>query len=258
MNNSHTSSSTGNTGNTRILLVEHEAGLRESMTLGLGRDRYACEAVGDGMAALRQAAAKAFDLVMVDLAAPHVAGLQICRTLRQHTLNRHVPIVIIAPDNGLAAALMEIEQGADDFLMKPFGHHELAARARAAIHRSRATRSLRNTVHATAAPVLTHGDIRLDPARRHVSVGGGCVRLTEQEFHLLYLLTGHPGVVFSREGLLAQIWGADRFVTVRSVDTLVSRLRRRIEPRDSHVPKDSDVPKYVLTVRGVGYKLGEI
>jgi DNA-binding response OmpR family regulator len=244
---SHTSS------NTRILLVEHEAGLRESMTLGLGRDRHACEAVADGMAALRKAAAKAFDLVMVDLAAPHVAGLQICRTLRQHTLNRHVPIVIIAPDNFLAAALTEIEQGADDFLMKPFGQHELAARARAAIHRSWATRSLRNTVPAhAAAPVVTHGDIRLDPARRHVSVGGRCVQLTEQEFHLLYSLTGHPGVVFSREGLLARIWGADRFVTVRSVDTLVSRLRRRIEPGNR------EIPKYVLTVRGVGYKLGEI
>jgi DNA-binding response OmpR family regulator len=245
---SHTSSGT------RILLVEHEAGLRESMTVGLGRDRHACEAVADGMAALRQAAAKAFDLVLVDLGAPHVAGLQICRTLRQHTLNRHVPIVIIAPGNGLAAALTEIEQGADDFLMKPFGQHELAARAHAAIHRSRATRSLRNAVpvRATAAPVLTHGDIRLDPARRHVSVGGRCVpQMTEQEFHLLYLLTGHPGVLFSREELLARVWGADRFVTVRSVDTLVSRLRRRIEPGDG------EVPKYVLTVRGVGYKLGE-
>jgi DNA-binding response OmpR family regulator len=76
--------------------------------------------------------------------------------------------------------------------------------------------------------------------------------LTEQEFHLLYSLTGHPGVVFSREGLLARIWGADRFVTVRSVDTLVSRLRRRIEPGNR------EIPKYVLTVRGVGYKLGEI
>jgi DNA-binding response OmpR family regulator len=239
---------------TRILLVEHEARLRESMTLGLGLDRHACEAVADGVAALRQAAATAFDLVLVDLGAPHVAGLQICRTLRQHTLNRHVPIVIIAPDNGLAAALTEIEHGADDFLMKPFGQHELAARARAAIHRSRATHDLRTAVavHATAAPILAHGDIRLDPARRHVSVGDRRVELTELEFHLLYLLAGHPGVVFSREGLLTRIWGTDRFVTVRSVDTLVSRLRRRIEPGDS------DAPRYVLTVRGVGYKLGDI
>jgi len=84
------------------------------------------------------------------------------------------------------------------------------------------------------------------------------VQLTEQEFHLLYLLTGHPGVVFCRDGLLARIWGADRFVTVRSVDTLVSRLRRRIEPSESNVRQDGEMPKYVLTVRGVGYKLGEI
>lgn len=238
---------------TRILLVEHEARLRESMTVGLGLDRHACEAVADGMAALRQAAAKAFDLVLVDLAAPHVAGLHICRTLRQHTLNRHVPIVIIAPDNGLAAALTEIEHGADDFLMKPFGQNELAARARAAIHRSRTSHRNGNgtAVHTMAPPPIAHGDIRLDPARRHVTVGDRRVQLTEQEFQLLYLLTGHPGVVFNREGLLTRIWGSDRFVTVRSVDTLVSRLRRRIEP------DNTGDPKYILTVRGVGYKLGD-
>ena len=100
---------------TRVLLVEHEARLRDSMAAGLGLDRYACEAVADGMAALQQAAAKAFDLVLIDLGAPHVARLQICRTLRHYTLNRHVAIVIIAPGTALAAALTEIEHGADDF-----------------------------------------------------------------------------------------------------------------------------------------------
>ena len=223
------------------------------MAAGLGLDRYACEAVADGMAALQQAAAKAFDLVLVDLGAPHVARLQICRTLRHHLLNRHVPIVIIAPDTALAAALTEIEHGADDFLMKPFGHHELAARARAAIHRSRASRSREHSAaaHPAAAPPIAHGEIRLDPARRHVSVGDQRVQLTEQEFHLLYVLAGHPGVVFSREGLLARIWGLNHFVTVRSVDTLVSRLRRRIEPGDYRNPR------HIRTVRGVGYKLGD-
>ena len=223
------------------------------MATGLGLNGYACEAVADGMAALQQAAARAFALVLVDLGAPHVARLQICRMLRQHALNRHVPIVIIAPDDGLGAALAEIEHGADDFLMKPFGHQELAARARAAIHRSRASRSSGNGTsdRTLAAQPIAHGDIRLDPARRHVSVGDRRVQLTEQEFHLLYLLAGHPGVVFSREGLLARIWGQERFVTVRSADTLVSRLRRRIEPGAG------DNPRYVLTVRGVGYKLGD-
>jgi DNA-binding response OmpR family regulator len=237
----------------RVLLVEHEARLRDAVATGLGLDRYACEVVGDGLAALQRAAARAFDLVLVDLGAPDVERLQICRTLRHHTLNRHVPIVVIAPDTALAAALTEIEHGADDFLMKPFGRHELAARARAAIHRSRAaqTNGQHGGAQAAAAPPVAHGDIRLDPARRHASVGDQRVQLTEQEFHLLYVLAGHPGVVFSREGLLARIWGRNHFVTVRSVDTLVSRLRRRIEPGAHRTPR------YLITVRGVGYKLGD-
>jgi len=234
---------------TRVLLVEHDARLRESMTTGLGNDRCTCDAVPDGLTALRRAAVTAFDLALVDLGAPDVARLQICRTLRQHTLNRHVPIVIIAPDDGLSEALTEIEHGADDFLMKPFGGHELAARVRAAIHRSKTTRSNGTIDGRRAAPPVAYGDIRLDPARRQVRVGARQMHLTEQEFHLLYVLAGEPGIVFSREGLLARIWGRDRFVTVRSVDTLVSRLRRRIENGGGR--------QYIRTVRGVGYKLGE-
>ena len=236
-----------------MLLVEHEARLRESMAAGLGLDRCTCEAVSDGMAALQQAATKAFDLVLVDLGAPHVARLHISRTLRQQTLNRHVPIVVIATNDALAEALVEIEHGANDFLMKPFGPDELAARARAASLRSRGSLGNGNgaTARTPATPPVAHGDIRLDPARRHVSVGDRRVRLTEQEFQLLYVLTRHPGVVFGRDGLLAEVWGSDRFVTVRSVDTLVSRLRRRIEPGEN------GDPRYIRTVRGVGYKLGE-
>ena len=237
----------------RVLLVEHDARLRESICAGLGLDRYTCETVADGAAALRQAEATAFDLIVVDLGAPNVGRLQLCRTLRQQNLNRHAAIVIIASSNAIAAALAELENGADDFLVKPFLPGELAARARAAIHRSRASRVRESdgTVSAAASPAVRHGDIQVDPARRHVRIKDRRVTLTEQEFHLLYVLARHAGVVFSRDGLLSQIWGHDRFVTVRSVDTLVSRLRRRIEP------DDGDHPRYVLTVRGVGYKLGD-
>ena len=232
--------------------------MRESVAAGLGLNRYTYEAVADGLSALKQAAVKAFDLVLVDLAAPDVERLHVCRIFRQHALNRHVPIVVIAPNDGLAAALTEIEHGVDDFLMKPFGVHEVAARARAAIHRSQAATSHRtisgghSNVRTAAAPPVAHRDIRVDPARRHVSVGDRTVQLTEQEFLLLYVLAGHPGVVFSRDGLLARIWGRGRPVTGRSVDTLVSRLRRRIEPGGR------DTPQYIRTVRGVGYKLGEV
>jgi DNA-binding response OmpR family regulator len=149
--------------------------------------------------------------------------------------------------------LRELENGADDFLVKPFGAGELAARARAAIRRSRAAgaRASVATDLSFSPPSVAYGDIHVDPARRHVQVNGVSAKLTEQEFRLLYLLVTNPGVVFSREGLLSEIWGTNRFVTVRSVDTLVSRLRRRIEPSDRLLPR------HVRTVRGVGYKLVE-
>ena len=237
----------------RVLLVEHEARLRESICAHLTLDKYRCDTVADGDSALQQARETTFDLIVVDLAAPNVAGVQISRALRHQTMNRRAPIVIIAARNSEHAVLTELEDGADDFLVKPFGPGELAARARAAIRRSRAARARASvaTDLSFSPPPISYGDILIDPSRRHVAVKDQPVKLTEQEFKLLYLLATNPGVVFSREGLLSEIWGTNRFVTVRSVDTLVSRLRRRIEPVD-HM-----LPRYLRTVRGVGYKLIE-
>jgi len=241
----------------RVLLVEHEARLRESICEHLGLDRFRCDTVADGDAALQQAKEKPFDLIVVDLQAPNVAGNQISRALRHEPMNRRAPIVIIASRNAEDAALSELENGADDFLVKPFGPGELTARARAAIRRAKAARARAAiaTDLSFSPPPVTYGDILIDPSRRHVEVGGRPARLTEQEFRLLYLLVTNPGVVFSRESLLTEVWGTNRFVTVRSVDTLVSRLRRRIEPGTT---SDEETSRYVQTVRGVGYKLIEI
>ena len=164
--------------------------------------------------------------------------------LRREPVNRRVPIVIIASRNAEADALTEIEHGADDFLVKPFGHGELTARARAAIHRARTSRAGASVALTgpSSTPPIRHGDIQIDPSRRHVQVKDRPVKLTEQEFQLLYLLATNAGVVFSREGLLSEIWGSDRFVTVRSVDTLVSRLRRRIEPGEHDERRDISTP----------------
>ncbi len=240
----------------RVLLVEHEARLRESICAHLELDRYRCDTVSDGDAALQQAREKPFDLIVVDLQAPNVAGSQFSRALRHQPMNRRAPIVIIAPRNSEQAALTELEDGADDFLVKPFGPGELAARARAAIRRARAARARAAvaTDLSFSPPPVTYGDIHIDPSRRHVEVKGKLARLTEQEFRLLYLLVTNPGVVFSREALLAEVWGTNRFVTVRSVDTLVSRLRRRIEPGSGSEEAPS---QYLRTIRGVGYKLVE-
>lgn len=243
----------------RVLLVEHEARLRDSLSAHFSTDRYRCDTVADGDAALQQAKEKPFDLIVVDLGAPNVAGAQFSKALRHQPMNRRAPIVIIAQRNSEEAALTELENGADDFLVKPFGTGELDARARAAIRRARAARARAAiaTDLSFSPPPVTYGEISIDPARRHVEVGGRAVKLTEQEFRLLYLLLTNPGVVFSREGLLSEIWGTNRYVTVRSVDTLVSRLRKRIEP-EAAASDDDDVPsRYVRTIRGVGYKLVE-
>lgn len=243
----------------RVLLVEHEVRLRDSICAQLASDRYSCDTAADGDAALQQAKEKSFDLIVVDLQAPNVAGAQFSRALRHQPMNRRAPIMIIAQRNSEDAALTELENGADDFLVKPFGPGELAARARAAIRRGRAAkaRAAIATDLSFSPPPVTYGDISIDPTRRHVEVEGHVVKLTEQEFRLLYLLLTNPGVVFSREGLLAEIWGTNRYVTVRSVDTLVSRLRKRIEPGVATADHDDAQSRYVRTVRGVGYKLVE-
>jgi two-component system OmpR family response regulator/two-component system alkaline phosphatase synthesis response regulator PhoP len=131
-------------------------------------------------------------------------------------------------------------------LTKPFGVRELVARARALLRRPR-----RAADTSGAEPPIHVHDVDIDPARRRVRVSGRDVDLTDQEFRLLYLLASHAGIVFSREALLSKIWRGDTFVTVRSVDTLVKRLRRRLE-------SDHKNPQLLLTVWGVGYKFADL
>jgi two-component system OmpR family response regulator/two-component system alkaline phosphatase synthesis response regulator PhoP len=163
-------------------------------------------------------------------------------------MNHDVPILILTARREEADKVVGLESGADDYLTKPFGVRELVARARALLRRPR--QATAGITPDEGGIVRIHG-IEVDVPKRRVRVDGRDVELTDQEFRLLHLLATHAGVVFSREALLAKIWRGDTFVTVRSVDTLVKRLRRRIE-------SDPANPKFLLTVWGVGYKFADV
>jgi two-component system OmpR family response regulator/two-component system alkaline phosphatase synthesis response regulator PhoP len=236
----------------RVLIVEGEPSVRDLVSQHLRHEGYACDSVGDGQEALRRAGAQRFDLVVLDPMVPGADGLSLCRAVRSAPVNRDVPILMLSTRHDESAKVVGLESGADDYLTKPFGVRELVARTRALLNRRRRTAAAAQSADGATSdlsPIRLNG-LEIDPARRRVRIEGRDVDLTDQEFRLLQLLSTHAGVVFSREALLAKIWRGDTFVTVRSVDTLVKRLRHRIEPDPPH-------PRYLLTVWGVGYKFAD-
>ena len=233
----------------RVLVVEDEPNIRELVCLHLGHEGYACDGVGDGREALRRAEAGRFDLLVLDVMIPGLDGLSLCRAVRGGRTNQDVPILMLTARRDESDRVLGLESGADDYLTKPFGVRELVARSRALLRRPRRAAAPARDEDGRQ-PIRAH-EVEIDPARRRVRVDGREVDLTDQEFRLLHLLASHAGIVFSREALLAKIWRGDTFVTVRSVDTLVKRLRRRVEP-------DPGRPRYLLTVWGVGYKFADV
>jgi DNA-binding response OmpR family regulator len=234
----------------RVLVVEDEPNIRELVCLHLGHEGYVCEAEGDGTAALERTASERFDLLVLDVMLPGLDGLSLCRAVRNGQLNRDVPILMLTARREESDKVVGLESGADDYLTKPFGVRELVARARALLRRPRRAEAPVSRAGGESDALVRVSGIEIDEPKRRVRVYGRDVELTDQEFRLLHLLATHPGIVFRREALLAKIWRGDTYVTVRSVDTLVKRLRRRIEA-------DPATPRFLLTVWGVGYKFTE-
>ncbi len=231
----------------RILVVEDEKNIRDLVCLHLEVEGYECVPVADGREGMAVAGEKSFDLIILDLMLPGVDGVTITRAIRRQGPNRDAPILMLTARREEADKVMGLDSGADDYLTKPFGVRELVARAAALMRRARAP--LAETEPETR-PVTVNG-IELDPSRRSVRVRGQPIEVTRQEFNLLYVLASNPGIVFTRERLLTRVWQEQSFVTGRSVDTLVKRLRKKIEA-------DPAAPQLILTVWGDGYKFADM
>lgn len=231
-----------------VLVVEDETHIRELVSLHLRLEHAVPVEAEDGRAALDLARQRRFDLVILDLMLPGLDGLTVCRAIRKDSPNRSTPILMLTARREETDKVLGLDSGADDYLTKPFGVRELMARVRALLRRAGAGE--RSDAPPVPGPII-YRHIEIDPARRRVRVGGRDVDLTANEFQLLSVLLGSPGIVFSREALLSRVWDEATFVTVRSVDTLVKRVRKKIE-------FDPAEPAVILTVWGAGYKAADV
>ena len=233
-----------------VLVVEDEQNIRELVCLHLGLENYDCVQAGDGEQALKLARSRSFDLVILDVMLPGLDGVTVCRAIRRDSANPDVPVLMLTARREESDKVVGLESGADDYLTKPFGVRELVARVRALLRRGPKP-LVASAASKEAAKAIAYKHIEMDPARRRVRVGITDVDLTSNEFHLLYVLLSSPGIVFSREALLSRVWKDQTFVTVRSVDTLIKRLRKKIESNPAE-------PEVILTVWGAGYKAADV
>ena len=225
----------------RVLIVEDEAPIRELLRLHLSLAGFAVDEIGDGAAALERLRAERYDLVMLDLMLPGLDGITLCRAVRGQGANVTTPILMLTARDTESDKVLGLESGADDYLAKPFGIRELLARVGAILRRTE------RAGHPANGKRVQSRFVALDSDRRQAVVRGTPVDLTKQEFDLLYLLASRPGIVFSRAALLSKVWSDDVYVTERTVDTVISRLRRKVE-------RDAQDPEMILTAWGVGYK----
>src|SRR2546425_6307452 len=231
----------------RILVVEDEPSIRALLRLHLSLANFDVAERADGPEALDLGRSDKFDLILLDVMLPGLDGLTLCRALRTQGANAGTPILMLSARDTEADKVLGLESGADDYLTKPFGIREMLARVAALLRRT----DRLDTAAQSAARRVQARDLTLDVERRDAIVRGRNIDLTKQEFDLLYLLAARPGIVFSRAALLSKIWSDEVFVTERTVDTVVSRLRKKIE-------REAQDPELILTAWGVGYKFADV
>jgi DNA-binding response OmpR family regulator len=219
-----------------VILIEDDPSISRGLQMNLNLEGFRVVVARDGEEALELARSHKPDLMVLDLMLPRLSGMEVIRRLRADGVD--VPILVLSSKSEEADKVAALSLGADDYVTKPFGVAELVARIRAALRRRR---------RADRGALQRFGDVTLDVDGRRLLVGDREVEATAREFDLLRFFQAHPGVAFSREQLMQQVWGPDHFGTVRTVDNFVARLRQKIE-------EDPDEPRHIETVRGVGYR----
>ena len=222
----------------RVLIVEDDKDIVELVRYNLEKEGYQVASAADGLGALAHVKKSAPDLVILDLMLPKLSGLEVCREVRRDVALNRLPILMLTARGEEADRVVGLEMGADDYVTKPFSPRELVARVKALLRRTEPGSDVEKP--------LELGALFIDPAAYRVSRGGTPLTLSTLEFRLLYYLARRPNRVFSRDQLLDAVWGAERFVTPRSVDVYIRRLREKIEI-------DAEQPEYLKTVRGAGY-----
>jgi DNA-binding response OmpR family regulator len=224
----------------RILVIEDEPSLSMTIRDELEFEGFEASVVEDGITGLDRIVAETPDLVILDLMLPGKSGFEVCREVRIRGMS--TPIIMLTARAQEVDRVKGLELGADDYVIKPFSLAELVARIRAVLRRTQPTS------RAEEAEILQIGELKLDVRKQEAFVGGKQIELTHKEFQLLEFLLRHPGEVISRDEFLSRLWGEEIYVTPRNVDTHMASLRKKIE-------ENADQPRYILSVRGAGYKL---
>ena len=221
-----------------ILIVDDEADLVELVSYNLKKEGFTVDSASGGEAALTKMRKDKYDLVILDLMLPGIQGIELCRILKNDPKTAGLPIIMLTAKGEEVDRILGLEMGADDYITKPFSPRELVARVRAVLRRS--------TEKPLTEKILKIGELEIDRERYTVSIKGKPIKLSATEFKLLLFLTERKGKVFSRGQLLDAIWRDEAFVEPRTVDVHIRRLR-------SHIEEDPANPRYIKTMRGIGY-----
>src|ERR1035438_9270858 len=225
----------------KIAIVEDEAELAALIEYNLVRHGYEAQILGGSKGTLRALEQAKPDLILLDVMLPDVDGFELCRQIRQSAVLGRTPVLFLTARSDEVDRVLGLEIGGDDYMTKPFSPRELVARVKAHLRREEMD---------TEPAVLDIGPFRLDRNARRVMHGDRELSLTSTEFNLLEFFLMHRGHAYSRDQLLESVWGAQRYVTPRTVDVHVRRLREQIE-------EQAENPKYLTTVRGFGYRFEE-